>query len=161
MLFHELPNDIICKIYNHVMKEEVSVLEKFKNVVIDFLAKEKIVVSQSIYNTNEIIDNMIRNYIKCLTKKEIDSIVCEYGISKAMKLLHDYNKICLDKHDTFICHNIANKHNIEESIVELIINDEIGYKINWRFEGNGRFNTIQEIEDAVNAHIYSRGYNSV
>jgi len=84
----------------------------------------------------DIIDNYIRN---SLTKKEIDEIICKYGISKAMKLFHDFQKIGLNSPHIEICEILAKEdYGLEKEIVELIIKDAIGFETSWRTTGDGK-----------------------
>ena len=160
MSIQQMPGDIISSIYKAVIKKEenVNVLGKFKDATIDFFNKNKIAITPSIQDISEehyiTICDFINDYINSLTKKQIDTIICNYGISNGMKLLHDYHKIGLDTPDIGICDIISTIDNgIEKEIVELILYDEIGYNINWRTEGTGKLNTYIEFEDAMIAHM--------
>jgi hypothetical protein len=160
MSIQQMPDDIISSIYKAVIKKEenVNVLGKFKDDTIDFFNKNKIAITPSIQDISEehyiTICDFIKDYINSLTKKQIDNIICHYGISNGMKLLHDYHKIGADTPDIGICEIISTiDYGFEKEIVELILYDEIGYNINWRTEGTGKLNTYIEFEDAMIAHM--------
>ena len=146
--------------YQHNLQEIInkketdnSVLMKFKDATIAFLKQENLIANSNLsYDDNEDrITDFIGYYIRnTLTKKDIDCIICDYGISKAMKLFHDYHKIGLDSADIEICEILTiEDYGIEREIVELIINDEIGHNNNWRIEGDGRYNTYAQIQSTL------------
>jgi hypothetical protein len=163
MSLHEMPTDIINSICDAIIKkeEDENVLIKFKDMTIAFIKEKEITVTENIsYNNEENekkIDDFIFNYIRNLTKKQMNSIICDYGISKGLKLFHNYHKIGLDDPDIEICEILNTEdYGIEKEIVELIIKNEIGYHTNWRTDGDGRLNTIIEYENAITAYMTSR-----
>lgn len=121
-----------------------NVLQKFKDAVLVFCEKNDITILANLVTDDD--DNRITIFVsdyikKTLTKKQIDSIICDYGISKSMKLFHDFQKIGLNSPDTEICDILSMEdYGIEKEIVELIINDEIGYRTDWRTTGDGALN---------------------
>jgi len=134
-----------------------SLLLKFKTAVLAFCEENKVTISAGLSDDEDdgFIADFVNQYIrKTLTPKQLDTIICDYGISKSMKLFHDYQKIGLNSPDIEICEILSMEdYGIEKEIVELIINDEIGYRINWRTEGDGKLNTATDYEAALTAHM--------
>jgi len=78
------------------------------------------------------IDIIINSYIRNLTLKQKDSIICEYGMMKGLNLFYNYHRICLGDsyQDICECFEISD-YGINDTIIRLIIMDEINFQNNW------------------------------
>lgn len=159
MSLQEMPIDIMHEIEKYVTEKEstTNVLNKFKDAVMAFCEEKKISISPNLSDDadDDLINDFVGDYIrKTLVPKQLDSIISDYGISKSMKLFHDFHKIGLDSPDVEICEILSiEDYGLEREIVELIINEEIGYNIDWRTNGDGRLNTVTEYEAVLTAHV--------
>jgi len=84
------------------------------------------------------IQDIITNYIRrIITKKEMDAIICDYGIAKAMKLFHDFHCIGLNDSLEEISDILTmENYGLEKEIVELILKEEIGFETMWKTQRN-------------------------
>jgi hypothetical protein len=150
-------NPIFATIFDKEYDPSISVLMKHKSIISEVIAELGLTIIEDISDNedSEKIRDIISDYIRrILTKKDIDAIICEYGISKAMKLFHDYQKIGLDSPHIEICEILAMEdYGIENEIVELIIKDAIGFENSWRTTGHGKPTTPEEVIEAFNKAI--------
>ena len=150
-------NPIFATIFDKEYDPSISALMKHKSIISEVIAELGLTIIEDISDNedSEKIRDIISDYIRrVLTIKEIDTIICEYGISKAIKLFHDYQKIGLDSPHIEICEIIATEdYGLENEIVELILNDAIGFENSWRTTGHGKATTQEEIVTAFNKAI--------
>ena len=147
----ELPADLIISICREVVKEDdkSTVLEKLKKTIlksiIDFKVKwdnEAIPSPFGVDFDKDIYENevefMIYNEIKNLSQKDKDTIICDYGMIKAIKQLHDYKKIgCGDSlEEIYDYMNHSAENNICDDMIELIIKGEIEFRHEWYDNNN-------------------------
>jgi hypothetical protein len=149
-------NPIFAAIFDKEYEPSTSVIAKH-TLTITGLIRDKgltIMADLSDNEDSEQIQDIISNYIrKVITKKEIGTFICEYGISNSMKLFHDFQKIGLNSSHIEICEILAMEdYGLEKEIVELIIKDAIGFESNWRITGDGKQITQEEIVEAFKAH---------
>lgn len=144
MSIQELPADLIISICREVVKEEEknSVLEKLKKTILKSIIDYKIKwdneaipspfgidFDKDIYEDE--LEYVIYNQIKNLSQKEKDTIICDYGIIKSYKLVHNYYMIgCGDSIEEF--REYMNDEIDEIEIISLIIKDEIEFRNDWR-----------------------------
>jgi len=147
----ELPADLIISICHEVVKEndKNTVLEKLKKTIlksiIDFKVKwdNEAIPSpfgldydRDIYEDE--VDYVIYNQIKNLSQKDKDTIICDYGMIKAIKQLHDYKKIgCGDSLEE-ICEymDCAAEKSMCDDMIELIIKEAIEFRHDWYNNNN-------------------------
>jgi hypothetical protein len=79
----------------------------------------------------EEVQDWIGDYISSLNQAQINSILCDYGINKALLLFHDWYTIGLGDTADDICEEIKMNHS-EENMVQLILNDAVNFNSNWR-----------------------------
>jgi hypothetical protein len=135
---------------------EQSLIAKHTATIISLIKDKGLTIFKDLSDEEDSVGirDIISNYIrKTLTKNGIDAIICEYGISKAMKLFHDFQKIGLNSPYLEICEILADEdYGIEREIIELIFNDAIGFECTWRSNGDGKVTTQEEIITALTAH---------
>jgi hypothetical protein len=141
MSIHDLTIDTIISIcYELVHEEKNKVIGKFKTDVLAMITEKNLRVSTICENDNhdsEIIDDFIYKYIKNLSQKDKDSILCDYGIMKAIVLFHDHLRIGCGDSAEEICEFFEDeKYGMYESMIKLIICDEINFQNDWRNNGN-------------------------
>lgn len=66
------------------------------------------------------------NYVKNMSKKQIDEIIMNYGFNKAIKRLYKYYEDKLTDTNWEFCENIKHNQNINYQIVVIIFKDECG-----------------------------------
>jgi len=144
MSINDLPTDIIINICHEVLHNN-NIIKKMKEEILDMITKNNFTISKNILNEEneeedcvedcdcDNINIIILSYIKNLTEKQKDNIICEYGMMKGFQLFYDYHRICLGDsyQDICECFEISD-YGINDSIIQLIINDEIGFENNWR-----------------------------
>jgi len=149
-------NPLFAAIFDKEYEPNTSVIAKHTRAIGDLISDKGLeIVEGLIDNENsQQIQDIISHYIrKVLTKKEIDVFICEYGISKAMKLFHDYQKIGLNSPHIEICDILSMEdYGLEEEIVDLIIKDAIGFESNWRTTGDGKPTTQEELVATLKVH---------
>lgn len=150
-------NPLFAAIFDKEYDPSTSVIAKHTQIITGIINDKGLTIMSSLSDNedSEQIQDIIDHYIrKLLTKKEIDAFICEYGISKAMKLFHDFQKIGLNSPHIEICEILATEdYGIENEIVELIIKDAIGFENTWRTKGDGKATTQEEIIKAFKDHI--------
>lgn len=149
-------NPVFAAIFDKEYDPSTSVIAKHTQTIMGLINDKGLTIMSDISDNedSEQIQDIISDYIKkVLTKKERDAFICEYGISKAMKLFHDFQKIGLNSPHIEICEILAMEdYGIENEIVEIIIKDAIGFENNWRTNGDGKPTTQEEVIKAINAH---------
>jgi hypothetical protein len=147
MSIQELPIDLIISICHEVIKKEdkKNALEKLNKTILnsieEFNVKWNTEAIPSPYGEdfdNDIyfdeLDFIIYNDIKKLNQEERDTIICNYGMSKAIKLIHKSYKIGLGDSPQEICEYLeySSDISIEQDMIEHIIKDEIKFVNIWR-----------------------------
>ena len=146
MSIHELPTDLIISICHEVVSKDAKnyVLGKLKKTILKSIAEFKIKwdneaipsgygedVDNDIYEDE--LECLIYDHIKNLSYTDKNTIICYYGIIKAIKLLHDYQKHGCGDSSAEIREYMD--HSAEISIyndmIELIIKSEIEFRYNW------------------------------
>ena len=81
----------------------------------------------------------IYEYIKNLTDKQVDDVICEYSISKAITLFYSFHKIGMGFSDEEICELLKHceKYLVVNEMVQLIFKDEVGFDNDWRDNDKG------------------------
>jgi len=120
------------------------VLGKLKKTIIKSIAEFKIKwdneaipsgygeeVDNDIYEDE--VESLIYDHIKNLSYTDKNTIICDYGIIKALKLLHDYQKYGCGDSSNEIDEYIDDYDDISiyNDIIELIIKGEIEFRYNW------------------------------
>ena len=134
-------NPIFAVIFDKEYIPNVSVLTLHVSTVKGLIEEKGLTIMEELSDNedNEQIQDIISNYTRrIITKKDINAVVCEYGISKAMKLFNDYHLIGMGDS----CEEISDilsmeDYGLEKEIVDLILKEEIGFETNWRITGDG------------------------
>ena len=131
-LFHRMKSAID----DYYYVDEIAV---FKNNFKSFCEENKIsnLMQYSIIRNNKheaIIDQFIMTYIyKSLSQEQVNAIICQYGITKAMALLHDFHIIGMKCSHVDVCEYIMDPElKSEYLMVELIFLDAVEFHNNWR-----------------------------
>ena len=132
--------EILEKIYEKVVQQNVDEIDVFKKEYMKTIEKFNCVgVKFSICADHEHkdviqIDEFFHTYIyKTLQQEQVDAIICKYGITKALALLHDFHRIGLGDSDEEICEIIENPDlNADREMVGLIFQDAVEYHSDWR-----------------------------
>jgi len=149
MSINEIPSELIILICNEAIHEDNTnkEIKKCKKTILDIIAERNLIVLPvAEYFTDgdnlvdketdsEIITDIVSEHIASLSKTQKDTILCDYGIFKALKLYRDFHVIGCGCNEEDIAYNLTNpkysKYAIDE-IITLIINDEISYDYDWR-----------------------------
>lgn len=133
--------EILEKIYDEVIQQNVDEIEVFKEKYTKYIeeldcvgVKFSISVEQECENAIK-IDTFFHTYIyKTLNQKQIDAILCNYGIVKALNLFHDFHRIGLGDSAEDICEFLEDTgyYSVDREMVELIFQDAVGYHSDWR-----------------------------
>lgn len=149
-------NPLFATIFDKEYDPSTSVIVKHTQIIMGLINDKGLTIMSDISDNedSEQIQDIISDYIrKILRKKEIDAFICEYGISKAMKLFHDFQKIGLNSPHIEICEILAMEdYGLEKEIVEIIIKDAIGFETSWRTTGDGKPTTEEEVINMLTAH---------
>lgn len=142
----ELPSDLILTICHNVFHENTKgyVLEKLKKTIlkaiVDFKIKwdkEAILsglgeeVDSDIYDDE--VEFLIYNQIKNLSQKDKETIIYDYGMIKAFKQLHDFQKKGCGDSPQEICDYMdeSSEMNMCNDMIELIIKREVEFRHEW------------------------------
>jgi hypothetical protein len=142
MSLHDLTIDTIVSICCDIVNEDTKnkVIGKFKTDVLAMIAEKNLRVSTICECDNhdtDIIDDFIYDYIKNLSQKDKDSILSDYGIMKAIVLFLDHRRYGCGDSAEEICEFLEDeKYGMYESMIRLIICDEINFQNDWRNNGN-------------------------
>jgi hypothetical protein len=149
-------NPLFAAIFDKENEPSVSALMKHKSIVAGVIFDSGLTIMEELSDNedSEQIQEIISDYIRRnLTKKEINNIISDYGISKAMKLFYDFQKIGLNSPYIEICEILSMEdYGLENELVELILKEEIGFETSWRTTGDGVPMTPQEIAASFRAH---------
>jgi len=136
MSLQEMPEDILKSIYD-LVDSEYNVIKKHKDAVMKKITENNLVISPNIVyaedNDSEFIDYIIKVYIENMTQKEKNAVICEYGFNKGLRIFYDFHRLCLGDSSSDICMYFElHDYTIDDSIIQLIINNEIGFHTCWR-----------------------------
>jgi len=149
-------NPLFAAIFDKEYEPSVSALTKHKSIVSGVISDSGLTIMNDLSDNedSEKIQEIISNYIRrVLSKKEMDAIICDYGISKAMKLFHDFQKIGLNSPHIEICEILSMEdYGLENELVELILKEEIGFENSWRTTGDGVKTTEEELVATLKTH---------
>jgi hypothetical protein len=147
MFIQELPTDLIISICHEVVTNDTknNVLGKLKNSVLKLIEEFNVkwdneaILSEfgedfdkDIYEDE--LECIIYDHIKNMNQKDKDTIVYDYGIIKAIKLLNEFQRNgCYDS-SAEICEYMASSEetSIYNDIIILIVKDEIKFRNDWR-----------------------------
>ena len=122
-----------------MITHELNEISVFKKQFNEFCEKNNINdISKytNIHNdkTEDLIENFITTYIYTnMTQEEVNSILCQYGIAKAMALFHDFHVIGMRCTRRDVCEYIEDPSlKTDYCMVELIFLDAVGFHNNWR-----------------------------
>lgn len=144
MSINDLPNDLIIAICHGAIHKEYIMNEQLRNLKIDVIGaitEHRLIVDLAsdcdLYIENDMyeyeVEKIIVNCVKNLSDKNKNTIVYDYGIMKAIKLFYDYNSFVLRHTSSEICGFLENEKNgMFDDMIILIINDEIGFRNEWR-----------------------------
>jgi len=142
-----LNHDILNKIYEEVViqnKDEIAIFQDkyytflkqrgynkidFQNIPED----DDKAYDEKHSNVNEWIWEYVYDI---LDQSQIDTIVCSYGINKALILLYQFNKNGLGNNADKIClENLDNAHEMKTDrvMVELILSEKVNFNLDWRY----------------------------
>jgi hypothetical protein len=114
----------------------ISVLASHVSTINGLIEEKGLTIMEDLSDNedSEEIQDIITNYIRrIITKKDINSIICEYGISKSMKLFNDFHRIGMGDSCKEISDILStNDYSLEKEVVDLILKEEIGFETNWR-----------------------------
>jgi hypothetical protein len=138
---HQMNTDILGKIFEEVTnqnKDEVIIFkEKYNQFIVerqysdrDFCGARGAVLETEF----EEVEDWIGNYISSLKQTQINSILCNYGINKALLLLRDFHTIGMGDTMDDVYEEIE-MCNIEENMTKLILKDEVNFNSNWKHNG--------------------------
>jgi len=147
----ELPTDMIITICHQVFHENIkdSVLEKLKKTILKSIIDFKIKwdneaipsglgedIDKDIYDDE--VEYVIYNEIVNLSQKDKETIICDYGIIKAIKQLHDYQKYgCGDSHEEISDYmDESAESSMYNDMIELIIKGEVEFRHEWYNNNN-------------------------
>jgi hypothetical protein len=142
MFIQELPTDLIISICHGVLHEDTKNKEigKFKKEILTMITNKNLKISEYICDDDtdaEIIQDFIFNYCKKISLEQKNTIICDYGMLKGMKLFYDFHRLGLGDSYEEICEYFElDDYMINDIIIELIIKDEIGFHSNWRKNSN-------------------------
>ena len=147
MSLQDMPNDIIDSICSAIVKNdrEENFLIRAKKNIITIINEQNLTISP--YNNRESLETVLNDetvndiityyVLKILTQNQINNIIINYGINKAIVLLHDWHSIGLGDSSREICEEITDREYIaDRNMVEIIIKEEIGFHCNWRNNTN-------------------------
>jgi hypothetical protein len=147
MKFNDLNSDILHKIFEEIVVQNYNEIAIFEQKYIEFIKKQgyydidfrEIPDNDEIYDYQyNVVDDWISDYIyDQLTQDKINKIICDYGINKALVLIHDFYKIgCGDNSDEICMLMESEIYQFDREIVELILKDVIKFGTNWRNNSN-------------------------
>src|SRR6056300_311041 len=134
-------NDILRMIYDEVTnqnRDEINIFKLQYNKFIDsksYCDKDFSYIScesdEEMYSYIQEIEEWINNYILQLNQSQMNSIICSYGIQKALILLCNYHKIAMARTSQDTINTIMNIQS-ENDMVRLILHDAINFQIIWK-----------------------------
>ena len=133
--------EILEKIYQEVVQQNADEIELFKEEYRKYIEELNCVGVNFSISVEECenslkIDRFFHTYIyKKLQQKQVDAILCNYGIAKALTLFHDFHRIGLGDSAQEICEFLEETYcySVDREMVELIFQDAVEYHSDWRF----------------------------
>lgn len=132
----QMNTDILSKIFEEVTiqnKDEVSIFkEKYNQYILENEYTDKDFSDACEFDVKcDEVEDWIDNYVSSLKQTQTNSILCNYGINKALMLLRDFHVIGMGDNADDICEDIE-MNLAEKNMVELILKDAVGFNIKWR-----------------------------
>lgn len=123
-MLSKLMPDVLDNIYQYVTEVNRDEIQEFKK---DF----KYIESFSSANEKQIF---IYNYVNSLTQPQIDKIIFNYGLTQAIAILYNFDKIGLGKTNEEIGSEFGNFELLKKDrqIVQLIFKDAVQFDHDWR-----------------------------
>jgi hypothetical protein len=133
----ELNSDILSLIFKEVTiqnRDEIAIFKtKYDKLIqdkgyggIDFTNAEVCVDDRE-----DEVHDWIADYIKILSQNQVNAILCDYGINKALKLVYDFHTIGLGDGDADFCEELLLNPS-DRQMVELIFKDEAKFMSDWK-----------------------------
>ena len=119
---------------NNVATDSSSEIANFKTNFYQFCDDNKInnlMKYTIIHNdkTEDIIDTYINRYICNLTQHQVNNILCEYGIAKAIALFHDFHVIGMNCSKSHVCDYFEDPSlKTDYHMIELIFLDVVEFQ---------------------------------
>lgn len=136
---HDLNSDILTQIFEEVTiqnRDEIVIFKSkydkfiqdkgygdldFTNVLSPMFADDK----------EDEVHDWICDYMKNLSQNQINVILCDYGINKAIKLIYDFHTIGMGDNDADFCEELLFNPS-DRQMVELIFKDEAKFMSGWK-----------------------------
>ena len=77
------------------------------------------------------VHDWITNYIDDLSQNQINAVLVDYGINKALKLIYDFHKIGMGDSDAEFCEELMFRP-ADREMVDLIFKDEVKFMSGWK-----------------------------
>jgi|SaaInlV_125m_DNA_1040241.scaffolds.fasta_scaffold06428_6 hypothetical protein len=127
-------NPIFAAIFDINYEPDISALKRHALIIRGIINDQGLAIKNqfNFYEDFDVIDRVIIDYsLKTMTNRDIQTIICEYGIAKAMKLFSNYRIFDMGYNDIseFLA---ADNNNIEREIIYIIMKEEIGFQTDWR-----------------------------
>ena len=99
---YQMNTDVLCKIFEEVTiqnRDEIAIFkEKYNKCILDKGYSDRDFNNREFDSAFEEMEDWIGDYVSSLKQRQINSILCDYGINKALLLLHDFHKNRLGRH---------------------------------------------------------------
>ena len=142
-----LNNDILNKIYEEVViqnKDEIAIFQDKYNSFLKKCGYSKIDFQnipedddKEYDEKHSNVNDWIWEYVyDIIDQKQIDAIICSYGINNALSLLYRFNKNGLGNNaDKISIENLDNAHEMETDrvMVELILSETVNFNLDWKY----------------------------
>lgn len=127
--------DVLYKIFEEVTiqnRNEVAIFkEKYSEHILDRGYTDKDFNDREFGSAFEEMEDWIVDYTSSLKQRQINSILCDYGINKALILLRDFHIIGLGDTADDIC-EVIEMHQTEQNMAQLILKDAVNFHTIWR-----------------------------
>ena len=133
---HELNTDILTRIFEEVSIQNRDEIAAFKSKY------DKFIYDKGYGNLDftdagvcedkreDEVHHWIYNYINNLSQNQINVILCDYGINKALKLIYNYHTIGMGDSDAEFCEELLFDPS-DRQMVDLILKDEAKFMSEW------------------------------
>lgn len=131
----QMNTDVLCKIFEEVTiqnRDEIAIFkEKYNKRIIHKGYSDRDFNNLEFDSAFEDMEDWIGDYVSSLKQRQINSILCDYGINKALLLLHDFHKIGMGDTADDIC-EVIEICQTEETMVQLVLSDAVNFHTIWR-----------------------------
>lgn len=131
----QMNTDVLCKIFEEVTiqnRDEIAIFkEKYNKHIIHKGYSDRDFNNLEFDSAFEDMEDWIGDYVSSLKQRQINSILCDYGINKALLLLHDFHKIGMGDTADDIC-EVIEICQTEETMVQLVLSDAVNFHTIWR-----------------------------